>query len=115
MISFLLRVKGMKTTRSSGPTKMHFDDREISRPRPAGLLSIENLSRKGTNVHHRRNCPCNGWVSRVGSGNASVSGVSTDSRSVAAGELFVALKGDRFDGHDYIAAAVEKGINSFFR
>jgi UDP-N-acetylmuramoyl-tripeptide--D-alanyl-D-alanine ligase len=30
-------------------------------------------------------------------------GVSTDSRSVADGELFVALRGDNFDGHDYVA------------
>ncbi len=36
-------------------------------------------------------------------------GVSTDSRSVAAGELFVALVGDTFDGHDHAAAAVERG------
>tara|TARA_B110000503_G_scaffold13903_1_gene18938 strand:+ start:55256 stop:56620 length:1365 start_codon:yes stop_codon:yes gene_type:complete len=28
-------------------------------------------------------------------------GVSTDSRSVRAGDLFVALRGDNFDGHDY--------------
>ncbi len=41
--------------------------------------------------------------------NVSFSGVSTDSRSIAAGELFVALRGDRFDGHHYLAAAKERG------
>ena len=35
--------------------------------------------------------------------------VSTDSRQVSHGELFVALKGEAFDGHDYIKQAVEKG------
>ena len=35
--------------------------------------------------------------------------VSTDSRSIAPGDLFVALKGDVFDGHDYIAQAVGRG------
>ena len=35
--------------------------------------------------------------------DADFSGVSTDSRSIAAGELFVALKGDKFDGHAYVA------------
>ncbi len=38
-----------------------------------------------------------------------LSGVTTDSRSVSPGQLFVALTGENFDGHDYIAAAVEKG------
>lgn len=51
--------------------------------------------------------------SRIGSGNDAVSGVSTDSRQVAAGELFVALKGERFDGHDYIEAAVARGVRAF--
>ncbi len=36
-------------------------------------------------------------------------GVSTDSRTVQPGELFVALKGDRFDGHDHVAAALKSG------
>ncbi len=36
-------------------------------------------------------------------------GVSTDSRSVAPGELFVALKGERFDGHDYVVDVLAKG------
>jgi UDP-N-acetylmuramoyl-tripeptide--D-alanyl-D-alanine ligase len=36
-------------------------------------------------------------------------GVSTDSRSVAPGELFVALRGERFDGHDFVAVARERG------
>ncbi len=35
--------------------------------------------------------------------------VSTDTRSVAAGDLFVALKGERFDAHDFVAQAAEKG------
>lgn len=35
--------------------------------------------------------------------------VVIDSRAVQAGDLFVALKGERFDGHDYIAAALAKG------
>jgi UDP-N-acetylmuramoyl-tripeptide--D-alanyl-D-alanine ligase len=37
------------------------------------------------------------------------SGVSTDSRSVAAGDLFVALQGERFDGHGYIGEAAKRG------
>ncbi|MCB1916093.1 MAG: UDP-N-acetylmuramoyl-tripeptide--D-alanyl-D-alanine ligase [Rhodocyclaceae bacterium] len=36
-------------------------------------------------------------------------GVATDSRTIAAGELFVALRGDNFDGHEFIDAAFSRG------
>ncbi len=36
-------------------------------------------------------------------------GVSTDTRAVKRAELFVALRGERFDGHDFLAAAAERG------
>jgi UDP-N-acetylmuramoyl-tripeptide--D-alanyl-D-alanine ligase len=36
-------------------------------------------------------------------------GVSTDSRSIAEGELYVALVGERFDGHDFVTEALSKG------
>jgi len=35
--------------------------------------------------------------------------VSIDSRTVAPGDLFIAVRGPRFDGHDYVAAALEAG------
>ena len=38
-----------------------------------------------------------------------VAGVSTDTRSIAAGSAFVALRGDRFDGHDFLADAARSG------
>lgn len=42
-----------------------------------------------------------------------VSGVSTDSRQVKASEMFVALKGDRFDGHDFISETASRGVRAF--
>ncbi len=36
-------------------------------------------------------------------------GYSIDSRTVAAGELFFAVRGERFDGHDFVTAAFERG------
>ncbi len=38
-----------------------------------------------------------------------VTGVSTDSRSLRAGMLFVALRGERFDGHAFVADALGRG------
>jgi len=35
--------------------------------------------------------------------------LATDSRTIESGALFVALRGDRFDGHEYVAAAAERG------
>ena len=37
------------------------------------------------------------------------SGVSTDSRAISPGDLFVALAGERFDGHEYVAEAMRRG------
>ena len=36
-------------------------------------------------------------------------GVSTDTRSLSGGEFFVALRGDNFDGHNYIDSALDAG------
>lgn len=36
-------------------------------------------------------------------------GVSTDSRTLGAGELFIALRGENYDGHDYVLAALARG------
>jgi UDP-N-acetylmuramoyl-tripeptide--D-alanyl-D-alanine ligase len=35
--------------------------------------------------------------------------VSIDSRSIAAGDIFVAIKGDKMDGHDFVAASLKAG------
>ncbi|MEL7185639.1 MAG: UDP-N-acetylmuramoyl-tripeptide--D-alanyl-D-alanine ligase [Pseudomonadota bacterium] len=41
--------------------------------------------------------------------DAGFSGISTDTRSIANGELFFALQGPNFDGHDYVAKASKAG------
>lgn len=46
---------------------------------------------------------------RLAGVDTSFTGVSIDSRSVAQGQLFVALTGPRFDGHDYLAEVKAKG------
>jgi UDP-N-acetylmuramoyl-tripeptide--D-alanyl-D-alanine ligase len=42
-------------------------------------------------------------------GPAPLAGVSTDTRTVTAGDLFVALAGETYDAHDFLSAAVERG------
>jgi UDP-N-acetylmuramoyl-tripeptide--D-alanyl-D-alanine ligase len=44
-----------------------------------------------------------------GAGIIADAGVGTDTRNVKAGEAFVALKGPRFDAHDFLAEAVIRG------
>ena len=41
--------------------------------------------------------------------NIQVKGISTDTRTISGGELFVALKGPNFDGHNFINEALAKG------
>ncbi|MDR0770715.1 MAG: UDP-N-acetylmuramoyl-tripeptide--D-alanyl-D-alanine ligase [Burkholderiales bacterium] len=41
--------------------------------------------------------------------DSDVSKVVSDSRAIVAGELFVALKGERFDGHDFVEAVLQAG------
>ena len=41
--------------------------------------------------------------------DAYFTGVSTDSRTVQKGDLFVALSGERFNGHKFVSSAIERG------
>jgi UDP-N-acetylmuramoyl-tripeptide--D-alanyl-D-alanine ligase len=47
-----------------------------------------------------------------GEADTEVLRVSTDSRKIIDGDLFIPLKGERFDGHDYIPAALEAGARA---
>ena len=38
-----------------------------------------------------------------------ISGVSIDSRTLKKGDIFICIKGERFDGHDFIPAAIKNG------
>jgi UDP-N-acetylmuramoyl-tripeptide--D-alanyl-D-alanine ligase len=38
-----------------------------------------------------------------------ITGIATDTRTLEAGEVFVALRGEKFDGHDFLAMALENG------
>src|SRR5437868_14120241 len=44
-----------------------------------------------------------------GDGQFVIQRVSTDSRTIQAGELFVALRGENFDAHDFLGQVIERG------
>jgi UDP-N-acetylmuramoyl-tripeptide--D-alanyl-D-alanine ligase len=54
---------------------------------------------------------CNGEL-LSGSAEIAVRRVGTDSRDTQAGDLFVALRGERFDGHAFLQAAAAKGATA---
>ena len=51
-------------------------------------------------------------VSVTGTKNTVITGIEFDSRKVTAGSLFVAVKGYKTDGHDFISSAIASGASS---
>lgn len=52
------------------------------------------------------------WLSHArlqGDGNTPVVRVHTDTRTIESGDLFVALKGERFDANDFLKEAQQRG------
>jgi len=57
------------------------------------------------------------WIARAtggrlisGAGDLEVGAIVTDSRTAQAGDLFIALRGPRFDGHDFVADVLARGV-----
>jgi len=49
----------------------------------------------------------------VGAGDAvTATGYSIDSRTLKPGDLFFAVRGERFDGHEFVASALERGASA---
>jgi UDP-N-acetylmuramoyl-tripeptide--D-alanyl-D-alanine ligase len=46
-----------------------------------------------------------------GAADRPVTGFSIDSRTLAAGDLFIAIRGPRFDGHDFVEVALQAGAS----
>ena len=56
-------------------------------------------------------CDAVGGTLLAGDAALPVSGLSTDSRAIAENDVFVPLKGDNFEGHDYIEKALSSGAS----
>ena len=68
-----------------------------------------------TNLAHIHTLLPNSELHNIGKEEARdrlISQVGTDSRHLSAGELFVALKGDRFDAHEFLSAVSEQGASA---
>ena len=108
----LLAGKGHETYQIRGTESFPFDEREIVK---------RNCSREGVTLAMMT------WtLDRLAhalrahlqpamklSGTAPLGGISTDTRSLAKGDVFVALRGERFDGHDFLAQAAQSGAAAF--
>ena len=55
---------------------------------------------------------CSGSVLNIGYNDSIIKGVSTDSRTIKEGNLFIPLVGDSFDGHEYALQALEQGASA---
>ncbi|NET61700.1 MAG: UDP-N-acetylmuramoyl-tripeptide--D-alanyl-D-alanine ligase, partial [Symploca sp. SIO2E6] len=42
-------------------------------------------------------------------GTSLCKGITTDTRSLKPGEIFLALRGEKYDGHDFLEVALDKG------
>ncbi|HYU54173.1 MAG TPA: UDP-N-acetylmuramoyl-tripeptide--D-alanyl-D-alanine ligase, partial [Gemmatimonadaceae bacterium] len=51
-------------------------------------------------------------VGKLPRGTGEVSAITTDTRKIQKGNVFVALRGERFDGHDYLGDAVRDGASA---
>lgn len=55
---------------------------------------------------------CTGGRLICGNPNRKIAGVSIDSRTIRANQLFVAIKGNRFDGHAFVKQAYRRGAGA---
>ncbi len=51
------------------------------------------------------------FLEEIGASSAPVNAVSTDSRTIKQGDLYIALLGENFDGHDFIDQALNQGAS----
>lgn len=63
----------------------------------------------GLDLHLAEAARAVGSVLGSGAKDTALAGISTDTRSLKPGELFFALRGENFDGHEYIDAAFARG------
>ena len=97
----LIAGKGHESTQDIAGVRLPFRDQDHARQALTGWqppVSLDWLCQACPGARWLAEPPVVGWQ-----------GLSTDSRSLRAGEVFVALRGERFDGHDHLAEVAARG------
>jgi MurE/MurF fusion protein len=113
----LVAGKGHETYQIIGKERFSFDDREILIKAFEPKVEAERSRRESFEDHGFRlkvSQVAKAIGARILSGdpNTEIHGISTDSRSARRRNVFWALSGSRFNGHDFIVDAIEQGCTS---
>ncbi|MGB9773330.1 MAG: UDP-N-acetylmuramoyl-L-alanyl-D-glutamate--2,6-diaminopimelate ligase [Bacteroidota bacterium] len=90
-------------------------------PKPVDLLELLegfpivkffNPLPAGPSFARRHINPSGGGLDIASGGELRVSGVAYDSRQVKPGNLFIAIRGEKFDGHQFVADAINRGARA---
>lgn len=98
----LIAGKGHEDYQIYGSTRRIFSDQAVVRAAFGDALTTLTMQRTLTDLA----ASCGGELRGA---DRPYGGVSSDSRSLSPGDVFVALKGPRFDGNAFVAAAAEAG------
>ena len=103
----LIAGKGHEDYQILGKKKISFDDRMIARE-ALRLRDSASLA-KSPMFSLADILDVTGGRLIAGSPEKEIHGISTDSRRIERGNLFIALSGENFDGHAFVQKAVEEG------
>ncbi|PKN04903.1 MAG: UDP-N-acetylmuramoyl-L-alanyl-D-glutamate--2,6-diaminopimelate ligase [Deltaproteobacteria bacterium HGW-Deltaproteobacteria-9] len=104
----LIAGKGHEDYQIFGTKKIPFDDRIVAKQ---ALLSREDDPSEAASPVFSLEEVLASTGGRLisGQGGKTICGISTDSRNIEQGNLFIALQGENFDGHAFVQKAVDAG------